>query len=128
MFVPQQPFPNRLAARRSPPPAPRLARHATSETEAGLTCLLTTLHPERALSCGGLTRSILFDAVVFDLDGTLVATDRFWIESAERGARRALAALGLTRALPTANQWLSLVGLPLEIGFRSLFPELTDAA
>ncbi len=67
-----------------------------------------------------------FDAVVFDLDGTLIATDRFWIESAERGARRAFRALGLTRALPTPAQWLALVGLPLEVGFRALFPELSE--
>jgi phosphoglycolate phosphatase len=69
-----------------------------------------------------------FDAVVFDLDGTLVATDRFWIESAERGARRAFRELGLARALPGPDQWLSLVGLPLEVGFRGLFPDLPDDA
>jgi len=74
-----------------------------------------------------LTRSPCFDAVVFDLDGTLVATDRFWIESAERGARRAFRELGLQRAMPTAGQWMGLVGLPLEVGFRSLFPELSEA-
>jgi phosphoglycolate phosphatase len=73
-----------------------------------------------------LTHPPCFDAVVFDLDGTLIATDRFWIESAERGARRAFAALGLTRASPTPAQWLSLVGLPLEVGFRALFPELSE--
>jgi phosphoglycolate phosphatase len=71
---------------------------------------------------------ILFDAVFFDLDGTLIATDRFWIESAERGARLAFRELGLTRPLPTPQQWLSLVGLPLEVGFRSLFPELAEDA
>jgi phosphoglycolate phosphatase len=67
-----------------------------------------------------------FDAVLFDLDGTLVATDRFWTESAERGARRAFRALGLARALPTPQQWLSLVGLPLQVGFRALFPDLSE--
>lgn len=72
-------------------------------------------------------RPLCFDAVVFDLDGTLVATDRFWIESAERGAGRAFRALGLRRVMPTPQQWLSLVGLPLEVGFRSLFPDLADA-
>jgi phosphoglycolate phosphatase len=69
-----------------------------------------------------------FDAVVFDLDGTLVATDRFWIESADRGARRAFRALGLERPLPAPEQWLALVGLPLEVGFGALFPDLPDAA
>lgn len=74
-----------------------------------------------------LAPALCFDAVLFDLDGTLVATDRFWIESAERGARRAFAALGRARALPTPAQWMSLVGLPLEVGFRGLFPELGEA-
>jgi phosphoglycolate phosphatase len=75
-----------------------------------------------------LTAPLCFDAVVFDLDGTLIATDRFWVESAERGARRALAALGLARPLPTPEQWLALVGLPIEVGFRALFPDLSEAA
>lgn len=73
-----------------------------------------------------MTRSLCFDAVIFDLDGTLVATDSFWIESAERGARRAFLALGMVRDLPTADQWLSLVGLPLDVGFRMLFPDLGE--
>lgn len=73
-----------------------------------------------------MTRSLCFDAVIFDLDGTLVATDSFWIESAERGARRAFLALGMVRDLPTSEQWLSLVGLPLDVGFRMLFPDLGE--
>ncbi|MCC7012697.1 MAG: HAD family hydrolase [Planctomycetes bacterium] len=68
---------------------------------------------------------ILFDAVVFDLDGTLVATERFWIAAADRGARRALAELGLTRALPTPAEWLSMVGSPLAQGFERVFAELS---
>jgi phosphoglycolate phosphatase len=64
-----------------------------------------------------------FDAVVFDLDGTLGATDRCWIESADRGARRAFRELGLERARPDPEQWLALVGLPLEVGFGALFPD-----
>jgi phosphoglycolate phosphatase len=71
---------------------------------------------------------LCFDAVVFDLDGTLVATDRFWIECAERGARRALQGLGLARELPTGAEWMSLVGLPLDAGFRALFPDLSEHA
>lgn len=66
----------------------------------------------------------LFDAVVFDLDGTLVATDRFWIDAARVGARRAFAELGLDRPLPSAAEWMSLVGLPLAQGFARLFPDL----
>jgi phosphoglycolate phosphatase-like HAD superfamily hydrolase len=68
---------------------------------------------------------VSFDAVVFDLDGTLVATDRFWIEAAGRGARRAFAELGLEREVPGPHAWLGLVGTPLEQGFEQLFPELS---
>ncbi|MCY2958745.1 MAG: HAD hydrolase-like protein [Planctomycetota bacterium] len=70
----------------------------------------------------------LFDAVVFDLDGTLVATDRFWVDAARVGARRAFAELGLERPLPTAAEWMSLVGLPLAQGFARLFPDLDPAS
>ncbi len=70
----------------------------------------------------------LFDAVVFDLDGTLVATDRFWVDAARVGARRAFAELGLDRPLPSAAEWMSLVGLPLAQGFARIFPDLPPAA
>ncbi len=72
--------------------------------------------------------AFLFDTVVFDLDGTLVATDRFWVDAARVGARRAFAELGLERALPSAAEWMSLVGLPLTQGFARLFPDLDDRA
>ena len=68
--------------------------------------------------------TILFDGVVFDLDGTLVATDRFWVEAARAGARRAFAELGITRELPSGAEWMNLVGLPLAEGFAQLFADL----
>jgi phosphoglycolate phosphatase-like HAD superfamily hydrolase/uridine kinase len=68
----------------------------------------------------------LFDAVVFDLDGTLVATDRFWVDAARAGARRAFSELGLEHAMPSAEQWMSLVGHPLSFGLDRLFPDLTE--
>ncbi len=75
-----------------------------------------------------MERTILFDAVVFDLDGTLVATDRFWVEAARAGARRAFAELGIERELPTGAEWMSLVGLPLADGFAQLFADLEPTA
>lgn len=69
----------------------------------------------------------LFDVVVFDLDGTLVATDRFWVDAARAGARRAFAELGIERAMPTGSEWMSLVGLPLAQGFDALFADLSPA-
>jgi len=71
---------------------------------------------------------LLFDAVLFDLDGTLLATDRFWVPAARVGARRAFAELGLERAIPSASEWMSLVGLPLAEGFDLLFADLEPAA
>ena len=69
-----------------------------------------------------------FDAVFFDLDGTLLATDRFWIPAARVGARRAFRELGLERAVPSAQEWTSLIGLPLAEGFLNLFPDLDEAS
>lgn len=70
---------------------------------------------------------VLFDAILFDLDGTLIATDRFWIQAARAGAKRAFAELALAREEPSAEEWMGLVGLPLEDGFRALFADLPEA-
>ena len=69
-----------------------------------------------------------FDAVVFDLDGTLVATDSFWPDAARAGARQAFAELGLERAPPSAEAWMSIVGLPSDEGYQRLFPDLDARA
>ena len=66
-----------------------------------------------------------YEAVLFDLDGTLVATDRFWVPAARVGAKRAFAELGLEREIPTAEEWMGLVGLPLAEGFDALFEDLS---
>lgn len=68
-----------------------------------------------------------FDALIFDLDGTLLATDRYWIPAARAGARRAFAELGIERAEPSDADWMSLVGLPLAQGFDLLFADLSPA-
>ncbi len=70
----------------------------------------------------------LFDAVLFDLDGTLVATDRYWPAAARVGARRAFDELGLDRAEPSDAEWMSMVGLPLGLAFERVFPDLDDDA
>ncbi len=68
---------------------------------------------------------VLFDAVIFDLDGTLVATERFWVAAAMRGAERAFEELGIEREQPSAQEWLSMVGLPLERAFERVFADLS---
>ncbi|MFN0243601.1 MAG: HAD hydrolase-like protein [Planctomycetota bacterium] len=68
---------------------------------------------------------LLFDAVLFDLDGTLVATDRFWVDAARTGAKAAFSELGIQRDMPSAAEWMQLVGMPLAAGFELLFPDLS---
>ena len=68
-----------------------------------------------------------FDLVIFDLDGTLVATERFWVAAADAGARRAFRELGIERELPTPAQWMGMVGLSLERAFEQVFPDLAPA-
>lgn len=70
---------------------------------------------------------LCFDAVLFDLDGTLVATDRFWPDAARAGALRAFAELGLERAMPSPQEWMGMVGLPLAEGFDAVFADLEPA-
>jgi phosphoglycolate phosphatase len=65
-----------------------------------------------------------FDAVIFDLDGTLVATDRFWPDAARAGALVAFAELGLDREPPSPEVWMGMVGLPLDEGFDKVFDDL----
>ena len=74
-----------------------------------------------------MPRPAPFEAVLFDLDGTLVATERFWVAAARSGARRAFAELGVERELPDAAAWMGMVGLPLERAFDAVFADLAPA-
>lgn len=65
-----------------------------------------------------------FDAVIFDLDGTLVATERYWPDAARSATHSFFAEQGLERAIPSPAEWLSMVGRPLEEAFAETFPDL----
>ena len=67
-----------------------------------------------------------FDAVVFDLDGTLIATDEFWIPAARAATRRVFAERRISRVQPSGEQWMQLVGHPMEIGLRIVLPDLAQ--
>lgn len=74
------------------------------------------------------TPRFAFDAVLFDMDGTLVATDRYWPQAAQEGATRAFEELGIEAPVPTRAQWMSLVGGELSSGVARLLPELDESA
>lgn len=65
-----------------------------------------------------------FDAVLFDLDGTLVATERFWPDAAREACLEAFPRLGIARPIPPASVWMDMVGQPLEAAFEAAFGEL----
>ncbi|MEL6427917.1 MAG: HAD family hydrolase [Planctomycetota bacterium] len=70
-----------------------------------------------------------FDVVVFDLDGTLVATERTWPDAGRAASLRFLAEPGATRFdIPSADGWLEMIGLPLPKAFAASFPELDEGA
>ncbi len=75
------------------------------------------------LPCGPVNR-FPFDAVLFDLDGTLVATDRFWPDVARAATLEVFRERGVTRGIPGAAEWMAMVGLPLEQAFESTFGDL----
>lgn len=66
-----------------------------------------------------------FDAVVFDLDGTLVATERYWPDAARAAARAFFDARGSERRIPSTADWMGMVGMPLETAFEVVFSDLS---
>jgi len=69
-----------------------------------------------------------FDAVLFDLDGTLVATDSFWPDVARVATLRVFRERGISRPVPGAAEWMAMVGLPLEQAFEATFGDLDGAS
>ena len=69
-----------------------------------------------------------FNAVIFDLDGTLVATERYWPDAARSATRAFFEEQGITRSIPASSEWLSMVGRPLEEAFAESFPDLDPGA
>ncbi len=70
-------------------------------------------------------RPFSFDAVVFDLDGTLVATERYWPDAARAATRAFLDERGIERRIPTTAEWMEMVGTPLACAFDVAFSDLS---
>ena len=79
--------------------------------------------------CGTRLRAVSpfpFDAVVFDLDGTLVATERYWPDAARAATRAFLVERGIERRVPSTAEWMEMVGTPLESAFDAAFSDLSS--
>ncbi len=62
--------------------------------------------------------------MLFDLDGTLVATDSFWPDVARAATLDVFRERGVTREVPGAAEWMAMVGMPLQQAFESTFDDL----
>ena len=65
-----------------------------------------------------------FDAVLFDLDGTPVATERYWPDAARSATLEFFSERGIDRPAPSTADWMAMVGLPLESAFAAEFADL----
>lgn len=62
------------------------------------------------------------DLVVFDIDGTLLATDEFWVEIGERSVAAAYERRGIDRDLPPRRRFVDAIGLPMSEFWRFILP------
>ena len=60
--------------------------------------------------------------VVFDIDGTLLATDAFWLDVGRRAVAAVYARHGVTRALPEDSRFLDAIGLPMDLFWDHVLP------
>ncbi len=63
------------------------------------------------------------DLVLFDIDGTLLATDDFWLGVGKQAVSTVLARRGLDRPLPPDHRFLDAIGLPMDRFWQHVLPE-----
>jgi HAD superfamily hydrolase (TIGR01549 family) len=63
-----------------------------------------------------------YDAVLFDIDGTLLATDAFWLDVGRRGVREVYARHGIERVLPPDRLFLEAIGKPMTEFWEHVLP------
>jgi HAD superfamily hydrolase (TIGR01549 family) len=64
-----------------------------------------------------------YEAVLFDIDGTLLATDAFWLDVGRRGVRTVYLRYGIVRGLPENRRFLEAIGKPMVEFWTHVLPE-----
>jgi phosphoglycolate phosphatase len=62
------------------------------------------------------------ELVIFDIDGTLLATDAFWLEIGRRAVAAVYSRHSIGRELPDARRFLDAIGLPLPDFWEAILP------
>lgn len=62
------------------------------------------------------------DLVIFDIDGTLLATDSFWLEVGSSAVAKVYAHHGIARDVPPAGRFLEAMGLPMRAFWEHVLP------
>ncbi|HMB71743.1 MAG TPA: HAD hydrolase-like protein, partial [bacterium] len=63
------------------------------------------------------------DLVIFDIDGTLLATDAFWLEIGLNAVNKVYRKHGVREAPPTDERFLEAMGLPMRAFWEHVLPE-----
>lgn len=61
--------------------------------------------------------------VIFDIDGTLLATDAFWLDVGRRAVSTVYARRGVRRELPADDRFLGAIGMPMVEFWQHVLPE-----
>lgn len=62
------------------------------------------------------------DLVIFDIDGTLLATDRFWLDIGHAAVRKVYDRHALTAPLPDDSRFLDAIGMPMSTFWQHILP------
>jgi len=60
--------------------------------------------------------------VIFDIDGTLLATDRFWLDIGRNAVRRVYARHDIDEPLPDDRRFLDAIGQPMPVFWQQILP------
>ncbi len=63
------------------------------------------------------------ETVIFDIDGTLLATDAFWLDIGKKAVTRVFERRGIESAIPPDHRFLDAIGLPMNRFWQHVLPE-----